>query len=121
MIIDRCRNKKEFKRLYYSRPMPRQYKLRFLFNNPHLYCFYGEDDGLLKGYITIQRELGLLTLSGASVPKNMSDNIDAIMTVCNAFDDDMYAFTTLKQARYILKKAGFIQLDNDKLVRYKNG
>ena len=121
MIIDRCRNKKEFKRLYKERPMPNQYNLGFLLNNPNLFCFYGEDDGLLKGYITVQVENGLLTLSGASVPKNMSDNIKAIMTVCDAFNEDIYAITGLKHAGYVLKKAGFVKVDDNKYVRYRNG
>ena len=121
MIIDRCRDIDELKKLYLSRPMPCQYDFEWMVDNPHLFCFYDELNGKLRGFITVQIEGGLLTLSGTSVRKNMSDNVDAIIIVCNAFNDDMYAFTPLKHAGLVLKKAGFKYLGNNKYVRYKNG
>lgn len=121
MIIDHIRDEKEFKRLYDERPMPRPYDYNWLIQNPCLYCFYDEETGKLRGFITVQIENGELTLSGVSVRKNMSDNIQAIITVCDSFSDDMYAYTPLRHAGLILKKAGFIHLKDDKYVRYKNG
>lgn len=118
MIIDHIRDKNEFKRLYDERPMPSPYDYDWLINNPHLYCFY--DDKLL-GFITVQREGEELTLSGVSIRKNMSNIIKAIITVCEAFNEDMYSYTPLKHAGLVLKKAGFKHLENDKYVRYKNG
>ena len=51
----------------------------------------------------------------------MPENIEAIITVCNAFDEDMYAYTKLKHAALVLKKAGFKHTEKDEYVRYKNG
>ena len=100
--------------------MPEQYDWAFLCNNPYLFCFYDEETGKLRAYGTVQREDGELTLSGASVRKNMPDNIQAIIAICNAFNEDVYSYTFLKQARLILRKAGFKYLGNNKYVRYKN-
>ncbi len=121
MIIDRCRNKKELLNLYKSRPMPNQYDFDWLINNPNLFCFYHEQEGYLQGFITVQRENGLLTLSGTAVRRIMPDAINAIIKVCNAFDEDMYAFTPLRHAALLLKKAGFKHIKNDKYMRLKNG
>lgn len=125
MIIDRCRNIEELKNLYKSQPMPDQYDFDFLVNNPYLYCFYDEEQGFLRGFITIQKELidGVkrLTLSGTSIRKNMPDNINAIIKICNAFKDDMYAYTTLKHAALTLKKAGFEKVKENIYKRCYNG
>lgn len=121
MIIDHIRDIDEFNKLYNDRPMPSPYDYNFIINNPCLYCFYDKENGDLKGFITVQEEEGELTLSGVSVRKNMSNNVNAIIEVCNAFDKDMYAYTPLKEAGLILRKAGFKKIDNDKYVRYKNG
>ena len=119
MIIDHIRDIKEFKELYDSRPMPIAYDYDWLIKNPCLYCFYGEEKGDLRGFITVQREEGELTLSGVSVRKNMSDNIAAIITVCDGFNEDMYSYTKVKSAILCLLKAGFKHLKNNKYVRYK--
>lgn len=119
MLIDHIRNLEEFKTLYESRPMPRQYDFDFLVDNPNLFCFYDEITGKLRGYITVQIEDGELTLSGASVRGNMPDNINAIISVCNAFDDPMYSYTEKKEAALVLKKAGFVKLNNETYVRLK--
>lgn len=121
MIIDHCRDVKELKELYLTRPMPNQYGFAWLLNNPNLFCFYDEVDGSLRGFITIQREGKYLTLSGTSVRKNMPDNIQAIIKVCEAFNEDMYSFTPLRHAGLVLKKAGFVRIGKEKYVRYKNG
>lgn len=122
MICDHCRNFQELFLLYTKRPMPNQYDWAFLINNPYLFCFYDEGDGTLKGYITVQEENGKLTLSGASVRKNMADNINAIILVCNGFNQDMYAYTTVKPAKICLLRAGFKHIKDDEYIRSaKNG
>ncbi|MCM1003574.1 MAG: hypothetical protein NC408_04460 [Candidatus Gastranaerophilales bacterium] len=117
MIIDRCRNTEELKKLYESRPMPSQYDFEWLVNNPNLFCFYDEAEGFLRGFITVQVEDGELTLSGTSIRGNFQDNIDAINKVCEAFKQDIYAYTPLKHAGLVLKKAGFKKIDNDRYIR----
>lgn len=120
MIIDHCRDLIELHNLYTSRPMPNQYDWDFLINNPNLFCFYDEITGKLKSFITMQIEEGELTLSGISVRKNMPENINAIITVCNAFNQDIYSYTKLKHAGLLLKKAGFKKIGKNRYVRYKN-
>lgn len=122
MIIDHPRDIKEFKKLYESRPMPYQYDFNWLVNNPNLFCFYDEFTGILRGFITIQLEGNELTLSGISIRKNFKNNIDAINKICDSFKQDIYAYTPLKHAALVLKKAGFEKLHNDKYIRrFRNG
>lgn len=125
MIIDHCRDEKELYELYCLRPMPNQYDFEFLMQNPNLFCFYDEKLGFLRGFITVQTEdidgEKKLTLSGTSIRGNMPDNIDAIIAVCEAFNEDMYAVTPLRHAELVLRKAGFVKLKEQIFVRYKNG
>lgn len=125
MFIDHIRNMEEFKKLYESRPMPSQYDFEWLVNNPNLFCFYDELKGFLRGFITVQVEGRELTLSGVSIKKNFKDNIEAVKTVCNAFKQDIYSYTRLKEACLVLKKSGFekIYTDNNGITkwRFKNG
>lgn len=121
MIIDHPRDEKELYDLYTLRPMPNQYDFEWLMRNPNLFCFYDEKQGFLRGFITVQREDGELTLSGTSIRGNMPDNIQAIITVCEAFNENMYSYTSLRHAGLVLRKAGFKHIKDDKYVRYKNG
>lgn len=121
MIIDHPRDIKELYHLYADRPMPQQYEFKWLVNNPNLFCFYDEEQGYLRGFITVQREDGELTLSGTSIRGNMPDNIDAIIKVCELFNENMYAYTPLRHAGLVLRKAGFKHIKDDKYVRYKYG
>ena len=107
--------------LYLDRPMPNQYDWDWLINNPNLFCFYDEEKGFLRGFITVQREDEELTLSGTSIKGNMPGNIEAIIKVCNLFKENMVAYTPLKHAALVLKKAGFKYVKNNKYVRYNNG
>ena len=123
MIIDRCRDKKELYDLYIKYPMNDGiFDFEFISNNPHLYCFYDEEKGFLRGYINIYRdEEKKLLLSGASVRKNMPENINAIIKVCEAYDENMYADTDKKEAMICLLKAGFKKIKENLFVRYING
>lgn len=125
MIIDHIRDMEEFKKLYDSRPMPCPYNFDWLIKNPCLYCFYGQEgekhNNKLMGFITVQKEDGELTLSGVSIRHIMPDVITAIVTVCEAFNEDMYSYTRVKPAILCLLRAGFKHLKDDKYVRYKNG
>lgn len=122
MIIDKIRDIKEFKNLYETYPMDDGiFSFDFIVNNPHLYCLYDEKKGYLKGYANIYEDGGKLYFSGAGVRHNMSDNIQAIIKICNAYHNDMYADTDKKEAKICLLKAGFKKIKNNLFVRYING
>lgn len=120
MIIDHIRDLDEFVRFYKEYRMPKRYKLKWLIKNPNLFCVYHEKEGNLLGFITVQRESGYLTLSGASVRKNMLENIRFINMVCEAFNEDMYAFTKVKPAIVVLRNAGFKHVKKDMYVKEKS-
>ncbi len=122
MIIDHIRDIEEFRCLFWERPMQTDmFTFEHIVNNPHLYCFYGEKDGKLKGFIFITVDKsGHLFLNGVSVPKNLPDNRDAIIKVCEAYKQDIYADTDLKHAVFMLKLAGFRHYEGNIYVRRQN-
>lgn len=122
MIIDHCRDLKEFQDFFYNYPMPKDNQFDFLWviNNPNLFCFYGEEKKDLRAYIVLHEEDGKVYLSGASCRKNFLDNIQCIIKVCNAFDCDIYSYTKLKQAGLLLRKAGFKKISDYEYIRTKN-
>lgn len=119
MIIDKVRDVDELKKLFELRPMQTDlFSFEHILNNPNLFCFYGENDGRLKGFIFITSDKdGKLYLSGVSVPKNLPDNRDAIIKVCEALNQDIYADTDLKHAVYMLKLAGFEHYEGNIYVK----
>lgn len=123
MIIDHIRDLSEFKKLYESRPMNDElYSFEHIINNPYLFCFYDEKKDYLRGFIFINSDnFGNLFLSGVSIPKNLPDNIQAIITICEAFNTDMYSETDKKEAQFVLKKAGFKKINTNLFMRAKNG
>ena len=122
MIIDHCRNIKEFKDFYYAYPLPEEgdFGVSWCLNNPNLFCFYDEKTSELKAYIVISWEDNKNYLSGASCRKNFLDNIEGIIKVCNAFACDMYSYTKLKHAGLLLRKAGFKKISENEYLRIKN-
>ena len=120
MIIDHIRDLEEFRAFYYTYKYPGLYNFNWIVNNPNLFCLYDEDS-VLWGYISVQREHGVLSLSGASKRKNMQENIRFINMVCDAFDEDMYAFTRVRPAIAVLRKASFKKVYDDKYVKVKRG
>lgn len=123
MIIDHIRDMQEFRELYNTRPMNDGiFSYDWIIKNPHLYCFYDEVKGFLKGFINVYKnESGKLFLSGVAIPKILPDIITAIITVCNAFNEDMYSETDKREAKITLLKAGFKKISDNLFVRYKNG
>ena len=120
MIIDHIRDLEEFRAFYNKYKMPNQYDSDWLVENPNLFCLYDENS-VLWGYITVQREDGELTLSGASKRKNMATNIEFINMVCDAFDEDMYANTRVRPAIAVLRKASFKRVYDGKYIKVKGG
>jgi hypothetical protein len=121
MIIDHCRNRAEFKEFFEAHPMHDGIMdFHFIYNNPHTFCFYDEQTAELRAYMSFyQDESKRLFMCGASCRKNLLDNINAIIKVCNAFDNDIYADTDKKEAKICLLKAGFKKIDDNLFVRYK--
>lgn len=121
MIIDHVRNIEEFKRLFIERPMQTDvYNIDFILNNPHLYCFYRENTDELLGFIFITENKGRLFLSGVSckqTPNRMSEINTAIITICNAYKQNMYSDTDLKHAQVVLRRAGFRRLRNTNIFK----
>lgn len=116
MIIDHIRDIEEFKKLFDERSMRQDvYSFDFIVNNPHTYCFY--TDNRLRGFIFIAKHGKRLFLSGASRPKMMLENIDAVNTVCNAYNCPIYSDTDIKEAGLVLKKAGFKRLRNTNIYK----
>lgn len=122
MIIDHCRDIKEFQDFFYQYQMPEseQFEFYWVINNPNLFCFYDEITNELKAYIVMHKEDDNLYLSGASCRKNYPDNIQAIIKICNAFDRDIYSYTKLKHAGLLLRKAGFKKISDYEYIRTKN-
>ena len=124
MIIDRIRDIEEFTQFFNERPLGTDmFSFEHIINNPHLFCFYGESDRKLKGYIFITQDAQKrLFLSGAAVKKNLPDNRDAIIKVCEAFKQDIYSDTDFKHAAYMLRLAGFKHLGGTIYIRkFNNG
>ena len=121
MIIDRCRDVGELFTFFQAHPMnDGLFDFEFIKNNPHLYCAYDEISGKLRAYANMYSDDGKIFISGASVRKNMPENVDFIMMICKAFNCDIYADTDIKTAKILLRKAGFKKLKNNLFVRYKN-
>lgn len=121
MIIDHCRDFGELYDFYTKYPMNDGiFSFNFIKNNPYLICAYDEKTGRLKAYANIYQDDGEIFLSGASIRKNMPDNIAFIIKICKAFNCDMYADTDIKAVKLILLKSGFKKISNNKYVRYKN-
>lgn len=123
MIIDHIRDLYDFQEFFYAHPMPKEQEFSFLWviKNPNLFCFYDEVTGEIKAYIVMCKHDDKLYLSGASCRKNMPDNIQGIIKVCNAFNEDIYSYTKNKCAKVLLNKAGFKKINEFEYVRYKNG
>lgn len=122
MIIDHIRDLYDFQEFFYKYSMPKDIDFLWVIKNPNLFCFYDEVTGELKAYLYFSKNKeNKLYLSGASCRKNMPDNIQAIIKVCNAFDEDIYSYTKNKCAKVLLNKAGFKKLNEFEYVRYKNG
>lgn len=121
MIIDHCRDEAEFKEFFEAHPMDDGIMdFDFIYHNPNTFLFYDEQTAELRAYMSFyQDESERLFMCGASCRKNLLDNIQAIIKVCNAFDNDIYADTDKKEAKICLLKAGFKKINDNLFVRCK--
>lgn len=117
MIVSRCRDIEEFKRVH------------AMCDNGHIatpdgilknwdyhFCFYNNDE--LIGCIYLEDEDGKVCLSGFSKPKNYKIVIDAIKWVSDFMRlDDLYSITTQKSAIIVLLRCGFKKIDDNTYLR----
>lgn len=107
MIIDHCRNIREFLDLYNSIDNSNLAKAEDILNlKDYCFCFYEKDK--LLGAIYLEGKDDNVYLSGFSKRKNLKNIIEGIKFVCDYFSaDDIYSETPFKHAELVLKKAGF--------------
>lgn len=120
MIIDKCRDFHSFTKFFFAHPMnDGLFSLDFVLNNPYLFCAYDEKTGKLKAYANMYEQDGKLFISGASVRKNLPENVNFIIKICNACNQDVYADTDKKTARIVLNRAGFKKIGTNLYKRLK--
>lgn len=119
MIVSRCRDIEEFKRVHAQcendRIPPAESILAL---NEYCFCFYDKNTGKLLGCIYLEDDNGRVCLSGFSVRKNYRVVIKAIKFISDLFhEDDLYSLTDKKGAIMVLLRCGFKKIDNETYLR----
>lgn len=118
MIISRCVDIEEFKKLHASRDNGHIATPESILKNwEYHFCFYDENNKLL-GCIYLEDDNGRVCLSGFSIPKNYKNVIEAIKWVSDFMHlDDLYSITTQKSAIMVLRRCGFKKIDDETYLR----
>ena len=119
MIVSRCRDIEEFKRVHAQCENDRIPSAEsILALNEYCFCFYDKDTGKLLGCIYLEDDNGRVCLSGFSVRKNYRVVIKAIKFISSLFhEDNLYALTDKKSAILVLLRCGFKKIDNETYLR----
>lgn len=119
MIVDRCRDIEEFKRVHSQCENDRIPTAESILRCwDYHFCFYDEDTNKLVGCIYIEEDEGKTCLSGFSIKKNYYNVIDAINWVSEFMrKDDLYSHTTKKCAKIVLLRCGFKKINDEWFVR----
>ena len=119
MIVSRCRDIEEFKRVHSQCANDRIPSAEsILALNEYCFCFYSKDTGKLLGCIYLEDDNGRVCLSGFSVRKNYRVVIKAIKFISSLFhEDNLYALTDKKSAILVLLRCGFKKIDNETYLR----
>lgn len=119
MIVSRCRDIEEFKRVHAQCANDRIPSAEsILALNDYCFCFYSEDTGKLLGCIYLEDDNGRVCLSGFSVRKNYDNVIRAIKLISDFFhEDNLYALTNKKSAIMVLLRCGFKKIDDETYLR----
>ena len=119
MIVSRCRDIEEFKRVHAQRENDRIPSAEsILALNEYCFCFYSKDTGKLLGCIYLEDDDGRVCLSGFSVRKNYRVVIKAIKFISSLFhEDNLYALTNKKSAIMVLLRCGFKKIDDETYLR----
>ena len=119
MIISRCRDIEEFKKVHAqceNERIPPAESILAL--DEDCFCFYSEDTGKLLGCIYLEDDNGRVCLSGFSVRKNYDIVIRAIKLISDIFhEDDLYSLTDKKSAIMVLLRCGFKKIDDETYLR----
>ena len=119
MIVSRCRDIEEFKRVHSQCDngcISTAENLLAL--GDYCFCFYSKDTGKLLGCIYLEDDNGRVCLSGFSVRKNYDIVIRAIKLISDIFhEDDLYSLTDKKSAIMVLLRCGFKKIDDETYLR----
>lgn len=119
MIVDRCRDIEEFKRVHSECENDRIPSAEsILALNEYCFCFYRKKTGKLVGCIYLEDDEGRVCLSGFCSRKNYDIVIKAIKFISNLFHkDDLYSLTDKKSAIMVLLRCGFKKIDDETYLR----
>lgn len=119
MIVSRCRDIEEFKRVHAlcdNGCISTAENLLAL--GDYCFCFYSKDTGKLLGCIYLEDDNGRVCLSGFSVRKNYDIVIRAIKLISDIFhEDDLYSLTDKKSAIMVLLRCGFKKINDETYLR----
>ena len=119
MIVSRCRDIEEFKKVHAQCDngcISTAENLLAL--GDYCFCFYSKDTGKLLGCIYLEDDNGRVCLSGFSVRKNYDNVIRAIKLISDIFhEDDLYSLTDTNSAIMVLLRCGFKKIDNETYLR----
>ena len=119
MIVSRCRDIEEFKKVHAQCDngcISTAENLLAL--GDYCFCFYSKDTGKLLGCIYLEDDNGRVCLSGFSVRKNYDIVIRAIKLISDFFHkDDLYSLTDKKSAIMVLLRCGFKKIDDETYLR----
>ena len=119
MIVSRCRDVEEFKKVHAQCDngcISTAENLLAL--GEYCFCFYSKDTGKLLGCIYLEDDNGRVCLSGFSVRKNYDIVIRAIKLISDIFhEDDLYSLTDKKSAIMVLLRCGFKKIDDETYLR----
>ena len=119
MIVSRCRDIEEFKKVHAQCDngcISTAENLLAL--GDYCFCFYSKDTGKLLGCIYLEDDNGRVCLSGFSVRKNYDIVIKAIKLISDIFHkDDLYSLTDKKSAIMVLLRCGFKKIDDETYLR----
>ena len=119
MIVSRCRDIEEFKKVHAQCDNGCISTAENLWAlGDYCFCFYSKDTGKLLGCIYLEDDNGRVCLSGFSVRKNYDNVIRAIKLISDIFhEDDLYSLTDKKSAIMVLLRCGFKKIDDETYLR----
>ncbi len=119
MIVSRCKDIEEFKRVHAQCENERIPSAESILHNwDYHFCFYDDKTQKLIGCIYLEDEDGKTCLSGFALPKNYDTVINAINWVSLYFHaDDLYSKTDKKSAIIVLLRCGFKKIDEETYFR----